>query len=219
KEYLKRESRMTTRDAMSVVNQVASALTKTHEVGVIHRDIKPDNIFLLRTSSALVIKVLDFGVAKRLPGGDDDDLSLITSRHETLGTPAFMSPEQLRYASQVDHRTDIWSLGVLAYRLLMGALPFVARDYPAMCLAITQGTFTPPTIYDSRWPNNLDAWFTRAFQVDRESRFRSVEEASSSLALALSPVADIQPAGAEPDDELSARAALWEDADTVRRQR
>ena len=72
---------------------------------------------------------------------------------------------------------------------------------------------------DSRWPNNLDAWFTRAFQVDRESRFRSVEEASSSLALALSPVADIQPAGAEPDDELSARAALWEDADTVRRQR
>jgi len=218
KDHLKRESRMAPRDAMSVVNQVASALTRTHAVGVIHRDIKPDNIFLLRTSGAKVIKVLDFGVAKRLPGSDEDSLSLITARHETLGTPAFMSPEQLRYASQVDHRTDLWSLGVLAYRLLMGALPFVARDYPAMCLAITQGTFTPPSIYDSRWPAQLDAWFSRAFQVDRESRFRSAEEAAASLALALGPVADIQPEGADANDELSARAEMWEDADTIPRR-
>jgi eukaryotic-like serine/threonine-protein kinase len=216
KERMKKTQRLVPRNAMSVIHQVSQALSRTHQVGVVHRDIKPDNIFVLRTSGAVVIKLLDFGVAKRMPVGGES-LSVITARQETLGTPAFMSPEQLRHASQADYRTDLWSLGVLAYRMLIGALPFLARDYPAMCLAITRAEFTLPSALDPAWPKEVDAWFARSFKIDRAARFRSAEEASTSLALALAPLGDHQPSGAD-DDELSARAERLEDAKTIPRQ-
>src|SRR5690606_31074354 len=117
KERLARDGRLTPREALSVVTQVCKALSKAHAVGVIHRDVKPDNIFVLRGTSEIAVKLLDFGVAKATGPARD---SVVTGQHETLGTPSYMSPEQLRHASQVDFRTDIWSVGVLAYLLLLG---------------------------------------------------------------------------------------------------
>ncbi len=197
KDRLRRVHRLSPRDAASVVSQIAKALTAAHGVGVIHRDIKPDNVFLLQAgdSNNIPVKLLDFGVAKRIVQ-DGEELSVVTSREETLGTPSYMSPEQLRHASRVDYRADVWSLAAVGYRMLLGTLPFEATDYPTLCLSICEGSFTPPSIFDNRWPPELDAYFARAFHTNIEARFRSADEAAAALALALGPLGDIQPAGA-----------------------
>jgi serine/threonine protein kinase len=195
KARLKREHRMTPRDSASVVMQIARALNKAHAIGVIHRDIKPDNVFLLRSEHGVLVKLIDFGVAKRVVDRDSE-LSLVTATNETLGTPSYKSAEQLRSASQVDYRTDLWSLAVVGYLMLIGALPFDATEYPALCLSIVEGRFTPPSRYDPEWPAELDAWCARSFHVDIEARFRSAEESSTSFALALGPLGDHQPRGA-----------------------
>jgi serine/threonine protein kinase len=194
KERLAYERRLWPRATASVTSQLCKALGKAHELGVVHRDVKPANVFVLRSERDILVKLLDFGIAKRMRIGDDN---VITETNETLGTPAYMSPEQLRHASRVDHRADIWSIAVITYRMLLGANPFRAPDYPAMCLAICEGAYTPPSELDPRWPRDLDAWFVRSFRLDREKRFHSTEEAAAALALALSPLGDTQPAGVE----------------------
>ncbi|MEZ4443934.1 MAG: serine/threonine-protein kinase [Polyangiaceae bacterium] len=210
KQRIKREGRLHPAEAASVVAQVAKALTRTHEAGVVHRDIKADNVFLLRSEGAPLVKVLDFGVAKRLPHSDED-LSVITAVDETLGTPAYMSPEQLRRAHEVDHRTDIWSLGVLAYLLLMGILPFAAEDYPTVCLLITEGRYFRPSTVDRRWPPTLDAWLGRTLAVDRDRRFYTAAEAADAFLRAVAELGSEWPAG------YSEGASPWHDGTTHRR--
>ena len=194
KERLEREGRFRPRDALSVTGQLCRALSKAHSMGVVHRDVKPDNVFVLRSERDILVKLLDFGIAKRIKPGYD---SVVTDKHETLGTPAYMSPEQLRHASRVDPRADLWSVAVLAYRMLLGVNPFSGPDYPALLLAICEASYRPPTTYDKRWPRALDAWFQRSFRIDRDQRFRSADEASTSLALAIAELGETQPAGAE----------------------
>lgn len=214
KSRLKRDYRMAPEDAASVITQVCRALGKAHALGVVHRDVKADNIFVLRNEN-IVVKLLDFGVAKRPP--NDDDLAIVTRKGETLGTPSYMSPEQLRHASEVDYRADLWAVAVLAYRMLVGALPFNKPDYPSLCLAICEGDFLVPSSYDARWPAALDAWFTRGLKIDREARFMSAEELSSSFTRSLDGLTEPLPVGAPPtDDPHSAR--MWDEADTLPRR-
>jgi serine/threonine-protein kinase len=200
KERLARERRLWPRATASVTSQLCKALGKAHEMGVVHRDVKPDNVFVLRSERDILVKLLDFGIAKRIRPDYD---SVVTDKYETLGTPAYMSPEQLRHASQVDYRADIWSIAVITYRMLLGANPFRAPDYPAMCLTICEGKYTPPSHFDPRWPRDLDAWFERCFRLEREKRFHSVSEAAAALALALSPLGDTQPVGIERPSSAS----------------
>lgn len=213
KQRLAREGRMLARHAVSVVNQVCRALAKAHALGVVHRDVKADNIFILRSDDILV-KLLDFGVAKRPLGSDE--LGILTRRGETLGTPSYMSPEQLRHASEVDARADLWALGVLAYRMLMGALPFCRPDYPSLCLAICEGDFVLPSRYDPGWPLELDAWFARALRLDREERFGSAEAAAVSFELAVRSLTDELPRGAPPSDDPNSER-MWDEAETLPR--
>jgi len=98
-------------------------VAEAHVVGIIHRDIKPANLFLARTRSKQLVKVLDFGISKVPEPERDDDLHA-TAEDTVLGTPHFMSPEQLRNPAKIDVRTDIWSLGVTLFYLLTGELPF-----------------------------------------------------------------------------------------------
>jgi len=114
--------------------QAAEALAEAHSIGIIHRDVKPTNLFLTwRLDGSALVKVLDFGISKSRTGGVDMQL---TQTQSLLGTPAYMSPEQMRSAREVDARTDIWSLGTVLYELVEGHRPFEAESFSEMCVKV-----------------------------------------------------------------------------------
>lgn len=138
---LEREGRLAPSDAVRVVSEALEALEAAHDKGVVHRDLKPENLFLAREGSETVTKILDFGVSKFL--GDDAERVRLTRTGAVLGTPAYMSPEQARGAETVDHRADLWAMGVILYELLSGALPFDGANYNALLIAIATGSPIP----------------------------------------------------------------------------
>ena len=135
-----RHGELPTSDAVRVLREVASALAFAHDGGVIHRDIKPDNI-LLSGGSAMVT---DFGVAKALSASTNASASSLTSLGVALGTPAYMSPEQASADPMVDHRADIYAWGITAYELLTGSTPFGGRPPAAMLAAHTTEAVESP---------------------------------------------------------------------------
>jgi serine/threonine-protein kinase len=157
---------------VEIVNQVARALAVAHARGVVHRDIKPENVFLTKNEGEVFVKLLDFGIAKRA----EDAVMNVTNTNFMLGTPNFMSPEQLMNPKSVDFRTDLWSVAVVAYAALTGKLPFYGESVGALCVAVNAGDFVPVTRLRPELPLLLDAWFERAFQRDPEGRFVSVQD-------------------------------------------
>ncbi len=123
REILDTEGRLDVRRTLAIVEQVADALVEAHEAGVIHRDLKPENVFVERVAGRNVVRVIDFGIA-RLIGGE----GRLTSDGVSLGTAPYMSPEQVR-GEPVDPRSDLYSLGVLAYECLAGHVPFTGRTW------------------------------------------------------------------------------------------
>src|SRR5439155_25121456 len=107
-------------------------IAEAHDLGIVHRDLKPANLFLASDGGRSLVKVLDFGISKL---ADEGDASLTTTQ-VVLGTPNYMSPEQVRSAKGVDHRTDVWSLGVILYELLAGRIPFSGTTPSAVLAAI-----------------------------------------------------------------------------------
>ncbi len=124
----------------SVFQQICDALTTAHAVQVVHRDIKPANVFLLATHDGLFVKLLDFGIAKHL---DHGGLGM-TRPDALLGTPAYMSPEQLLDPQSIDHRAALWSAAAVAYECLLARPPFAGQSILALQEAIAQGAMTPP---------------------------------------------------------------------------
>ncbi|HVV51854.1 MAG TPA: protein kinase, partial [Polyangia bacterium] len=117
---------------LAVTGAIADALGAAHAKGIVHRDLKPDNVFLVNDPGApfgFLVKILDFGIAKLMSGEVDGKVSARTRTGSLMGTPAYMSPEQCRGASRVDHRTDIYSLGCIVYEMLAGRLPFVYEGF------------------------------------------------------------------------------------------
>ena len=115
------------RDIVRIVVQTANALGSAHRLGLVHRDIKPENLFLLDVGGEPFVKVLDFGLAKQPPGMN----RIMTDSGRVMGTPLYMSPEQLVSAKYVDHRTDVWALGAVAYEALTARPPFQGASMPA----------------------------------------------------------------------------------------
>ncbi len=149
-------------DSLDLVQDICSALQFAHENGILHRDIKPENI-LIDTRGR--VKIADFGIAKLIGKEERDDLTL-TSEDVILGSPHYMAPEQIEKPEDVDHRSDIYSLGVVFYELLTGELPI--------------GRFAPPserTPMDSR----VDKVVMRTLEKERERRYQSVEEVKTSV--------------------------------------
>jgi len=166
----------------SILWQVAKALGKAHERGIVHRDIKPENIFLCDGGSGeTFVKLLDFGIAK---GGEV--LSNATSTGAVMGTPYYMSPEQMVGAKNVDFRSDLWSLGVVAYQALTGTRPFDGDTYGALAIAIHSAPLVPPTKINPNLPLSLDAWFAKACARDPNERFGSAKELAESFSAAVS---------------------------------
>jgi serine/threonine protein kinase len=151
-----------------IVSQVARALTRAHALGIIHRDLKPANIFLLRDGDIDVVKVLDFGIAKRTRGSHAGP----TATGDLLGTPNYMSPEQILSSKDVDYRTDLWSLAVIATECLTGKLPFHSDSGPGLSYLICHGQSTLPSQL-GRVPKGFDTWFRNATQRAPADRFSS----------------------------------------------
>lgn len=162
---------------VEIVFQVARALAVAHARGVVHRDIKPENVFLTDTEGEVFVKLLDFGIAKR----SEDAAMNVTNTNFMLGTPNFMSPEQLMNPKDVDFKTDLWSVAVVAYVALTGKLPFYGESIGALCVAVNAGDFAPVTRLRPELPFSLDAWFERAFKRDPQSRFASAQEMATAF--------------------------------------
>jgi len=167
--------------ALRVAEQTADVLEKAHALGILHRDIKPENLFLTDLGQPPFVKVLDFGLAKfNVPGGKE--LTLIGT---LLGTPAYMSPEQLRESKHATELGDLWALAVTLYKTLTGRLPFEAATTAAVLFAVCASDFAPLDRYRTGLPEALNAWFSIALAKDPARRFRSAREFSSSFAEAL----------------------------------
>jgi serine/threonine protein kinase len=169
-------------ECVRVMSQVARALHKAHEAGIVHRDIKPENIYLAQTNDedAFVAKVLDFGIAKVSAPGDQST----TSTGALLGTPMFMSPEQARGMKAIDYRTDLFSLGLVAYSMLTGMPPFSGESYGDLILQICTQPL-PSVRARAPWvPEAVDAWFRQACAREPEARFLSARQMGESFAAA-----------------------------------
>jgi serine/threonine-protein kinase len=188
--HLRRHGVLSARDAALVLRQVAKALTRAHERGIVHRDIKPANVFLCDVGGdEFFVKVLDFGIAKDAAAVGDQ-----TETGATVGTPAYMSPEQLVSSKNVDHRSDLWSLGVLGYQMITGHKPFVADSVAGLALAIHNGPPPLPTAANPTLPKAIDAWFATACAVDPARRFPTARDLERAFAHALDLTADLDPA-------------------------
>jgi serine/threonine protein kinase len=185
KERLSREGKLPLRMVATVVAQAAKALSTAHAAGVVHRDLKPANIFIVRDQEDEYIKVFDFGTAKALTGFKD--AKTITTLGAILGTPLYMSPEQLAGDDDTDHRADVWSLAVVAYHALTGVAPFPGEEMGEIIHGIVFKKHAPPSSLDASLPEDLDIFFDQALAKDRERRFQSAR----SLAGALCSIADV----------------------------
>ncbi len=168
-----------------ILQQVARALAKAHERGIIHRDLKPENIFLVQTleDDEEIAKVLDFGIAKII-GDQAGPLTGATKTGAILGTPFYMSPEQARGLKEVDQRADVWSLGVIGFRSVVGKLPFDGQSVGDLLVNIC--TSDPPIPSHERpgLPAAFDAWIKRSLARSLDERFPNVAEQMEALAFA-----------------------------------
>ncbi len=159
---------LTIEEATETTKQVAKGLSKAHAKGIIHRDIKPANVLITEENE---VKIIDFGLA-RLSGQ-----SRLTKSHTTLGTMAYMSPEQVR-GEEVDHRTDIWSLGIVLYEMLTGELPFKGDYEQAVMYAILHEE-PQPILLDI--PDYLEYVIGKALEKDQNQRYQQIQELINDL--------------------------------------
>jgi serine/threonine-protein kinase len=190
-------------ETCQLVRQTCKALAKAHSLGLVHRDVKPDNIFLTDVDGELFVKVLDFGIARHATAE-----ASATATGATLGTPHYMSPEQAMNAKGVDARADLWSVAVVAYQCVTGRLPFDGETVPAVFVALEKGVFEPPCRFVPGLPAALDVFFGRALARDRSARFATAAELADSFAAAVdAPPAPSAVASAPKQDAQEARTA------------
>ena len=173
-------------DTARILQQVCRALQRAHDAGVIHRDLKPENIFLVRTpdDDDEIAKVLDFGIAKIKPPPGEEGLSSSTKTGAVIGTPYYMSPEQARGLRELDHRTDLWSLGVIAHKCVTGVLPFEGESVGDLLVKICTSPVPVPSATVPGLPAAFDAWFARALEREIPRRFATATELAQALWLA-----------------------------------
>ncbi|MCC6526014.1 MAG: protein kinase [Polyangiaceae bacterium] len=179
---LERQGPLTPTAAAMLVTQTAGALGKAHKLGIVHRDIKPDNLFLTTAAGTVFVKILDFGIAK----GQQAAVSSLTATGSVFGTPQYMSPEQLLSAKDVDALADLWALAVVAYETLTGRPPFQGETMAALTLAICNASFEPARAHDPELPLEVDHWFSRALARQPEDRFQTARELATTFAEACS---------------------------------
>lgn len=171
-------------EAVLHVLQACEAIAEAHAAGIVHRDLKPANLFLTQTPDGSgSVKVLDFGISKDTNEDPGEQAASLTRTTAVLGSPSYMAPEQMRSTRDADARADIWSLGVILYELLTGAVPFNAESFVELALKVISDEPPPPSSYRANLPPALEAAILRCIRKEPHERFASVTE----LALAIAP--------------------------------
>jgi serine/threonine protein kinase len=179
------ESRKTVppQEAVDYLLQACEAMAEAHRIGIVHRDLKPGNVFLTkRSDNTPLVKVLDFGISKlgdELMGREQGSL---TATHVMMGSPLYMSPEQIRSAKTVDRRTDIWSMGVILFELLTGQLPFEGETAIAICAQVAADPPIPLRLLMPELSVELEEIILRCLEKEPERRYDDVAELSAALA-------------------------------------
>ncbi|APR84665.1 Adenylate cyclase [Minicystis rosea] len=185
-ERLAHRGRLSLRETSKIVTQVARALSRAHAAGIVHRDLKPENVFLCPNEDDEVVKVLDFGVAKV------KDAARVTMQKTNvgtlIGTPHYMSPEQVKGIGDIDFRTDLWALGVIAFQCVTGEMPFDSEGVGDLLIKISMGEIPVPSKVYPGVPVPFDPWFAKACERDPAKRFQSAREVAVSLAAVVTQV-------------------------------
>ena len=193
---IEREGRLAPATTVTFLRDAARALSKAHASGIVHRDFKPDNVFLTDTDGQVEVKVVDFGIAKMIGSLEETlpaqvDLSLLTDkRHLTrtgrmVGTPHYMGPEQVRMDADIGAAADIWALGVVAYECLTGRCPFDGDNVLELFTNIQLYNWKPATRVVPSLPASFDDWFRKVCAPEPSDRFADANVAVDALAVAL----------------------------------
>lgn len=174
-EHLLQRRPINVHNAIAVIRKTAQALSEAHAQGVIHRDLKPSNIMINLRGEPVVV---DFGLART----DVSELTRLTASHAMVGTPAYASPEQLECESEVDPRSDVYSLGVILFELLTGRLPFQASSPLMLLQRILENDPKPPSTVRANIPKELDEICLKAIAKQPEERYQSMQEFDEALA-------------------------------------
>jgi eukaryotic-like serine/threonine-protein kinase len=169
--------------AVQYVLQACEALAEAHAIGIVHRDLKPANLFLTaRADGSPCIKVLDFGISKvTVKSGSGSDMGM-TRTQSIMGSPLYMSPEQMASARDVDQRADIWAVGTVLYELVTGRVPFEAETMPQLCTLILHADPPSPRSIRANIPDGLEQVILHCLRKDRSQRYANVAELAADLA-------------------------------------
>ena len=182
-QVLSAKVRLPVEEAVEYILQACEALAEAHVLGIIHRDLKPANLFLIRRPDGTdSIKVLDFGISKVMPGKGSSSDNAMTRTSTVMGSPLYMSPEQMASTRDVDGRTDIWALGVILFELVSGEPPFQADTLPQLCALVLNSSARSVRSIVPQVPVGLDAVLQRCLQREPARRFRDVAELANALA-------------------------------------
>jgi eukaryotic-like serine/threonine-protein kinase len=176
-ECLAREIRLPEQRILRILSQAASALAAAHAKGIVHRDVKPENLFLLRRKDQDFVKVVDFGISKSLRASDEaEEQPRLTQTGMVLGTPLYMSPEQARGDDELDARVDIYALGVIMYEAATGRVPFVGNNYLSVISQVLNEEPRPLRDQRPELSEEFEAIVMRAMDKDRAARYASASE-------------------------------------------
>jgi serine/threonine protein kinase len=181
--WLRTRGALPVEQAVEFVLQACEAIAEAHALGIVHRDLKPGNLFVIRRpDGALSVKVLDFGISKDTGMTGSSGAAAMTKTSALMGSPLYMSPEQMQSSRDVDARSDIWALGVILYELVTGSPPFTADTMPELVLRVVQGDLPVPVRV--RRPDatpGLDEVLLQCLQRDRAKRFESIGVLAAAL--------------------------------------
>jgi len=186
--HLRKRGTLGLAEATGFLLQACEALAEAHAAGIVHRDLKPANLFLARYPDGTpCVKILDFGISKIIGGAEGRELDM-TRTTAIMGSPYYMSPEQMRSTRNVDARADIWALGVILYELVAGRVPFEAETMPQLCALVLQDPPPPLGSFAQTGSPSFEAVVLRCLEKDPALRFQSIAE----LARALAPFAPFE---------------------------
>jgi serine/threonine protein kinase len=179
-ELIMRDAPLPVERSLAIVKQVASALGAAHAKGIVHRDVKPENVYLVRRGELDFVKVVDFGVSKAVRSREeaDSEWQRLTRTGAVLGTPLFMSPEQAAGCDDIDQRADIWATALILYECLTGELPFRGNNYLGVVAQIQNKEVQPPSMQrpELSIPPAVDRVVMRGLEKDRTRRYQQMAQ-------------------------------------------
>jgi serine/threonine protein kinase len=177
---LEKTGRLPIEQAVDFVLQASEAIAEAHSLGIVHRDLKPANLFCIRRPNGqLSIKVLDFGISKTTSANENVQMTRTTA---VMGSPVYMSPEQMQTTKGVDLRTDIWSMGIILHELLAGRVPFDSQTVTDLAIRVAMEAPPPVTSFRPEVPAGLEQAILKCLEKQRENRYQNMAELAAAIA-------------------------------------